>query len=233
MSLNYVAWVMALKTDALVFASVANNANFIVVAVAGLVIFHEEITWTKGVAVVFILAAMLFMVKYQKGIGTAPSLKSFSLLFIVFFAGGMSSVAEKWFKTALPDTSTHVYTFYSFLFSILLLLASRMLIRVPKDVAQTGASRAKKLLGFVPFGLVMGASVYGVTYFKTLANGYLDAVVIYPLNNGLTFVGSCLMAWACFKEKPNKYSIIGMVLVFIALLLSSGTAEEIVARIIG
>ena len=41
MSVNYVAWVMALKNDALVFASVANNANFIVAAVAGLVIFGE------------------------------------------------------------------------------------------------------------------------------------------------------------------------------------------------
>ena len=78
----------------------------------------------------------------------------------------------------------------------------------------------------------MGVAVYGVTYFKTVANDYLDTIVLYPLNNGLTFVGSCLMAWICFKEKPNKFSIIGMVLVFAALLLSSGTVAAIVERLV-
>jgi drug/metabolite transporter (DMT)-like permease len=156
-----------------------------------------------------------------------PRLYDFSLLLIVFFAGGMTSVTEKWFKTALPATSTHIYTFYGFLFSIALLVLARVFIRVPKAQLCEPGKRREKLVGFIPYSVVMGAAVYGVTYFKTLANEYLDTIVLYPLNNGLTFVGSCLMAWACFGEKPNRNSIIGMALVLSALLLSSGTAEAI------
>ena len=105
---------------------------FIVAAVAGLVIFGEEFSYSKGVAMLFILAALFFMIKYQKGFGGMPGLYDFSLLLLVFFAGGMTSVTEKWFKTALVGTSTHIYTFYSFLFSILLLLVARVFIRPPR-----------------------------------------------------------------------------------------------------
>ena len=180
----------------------------------------------------FILAALFFMIKYQKGFGGMPGLYDFSLLLLVFFAGGMTSVTEKWFKTALVGTSTHIYTFYSFLFSILLLLVARVFIRPPKEQTSEPAERKNKLIGFIPYAACMGVAVYGVTYFKTVANDYLDTIVLYPLNNGLTFVGSCLMAWICFKEKPNKFSIIGMVLVFAALLLSSGTVAAIVERLV-
>ena len=229
MSVNYVAWVMALKTDAIVFASVANNANFIVAAVGGMLFFSERLTAAKGIAMLLILVAMLFMIKYQKGVKGAPTLYDFFLLFLVFLMGGTTSITEKWFTRAAPELSSHVYTFYAFLFSIAVLLAARIFIRVPKGGG--AITQAEKLKSYLPFAVIMGISIYGVTYFKTYANNFLDTVVLYPLNNGLTMIGSCLMAWACFKEKPNKNSVIGMVIIFFALLLSSGVAESIVKGI--
>lgn len=223
MAVNYVAWVMALKGDAILFASTANNANFIVVAVVGVFVFREHVTLSKGVAMLLILAALLFMTKYQKGVGKTPGAYDFLLLFLVFLAGGISSVTEKCFTRTLPDVSAHVYTFYAFTFSIAILTVARLLVRIPQE--RTKIERKVTLRSFVPLAALMGVSIYGVTYFKTLANNYLDTIVLYPLNNGLTLVGSCIMAWLCFKEKPNKYSLAGMTLVFAALLLSSGTLE--------
>lgn len=228
MSVNYVAWVMALKTDAIVFASVANNANFIVVAVAGIFVFDEMLTWYKGAAIVLIIAAMFFMIKYQKGVGGVPKLRDFALLFTVFLAGGLSSVTEKCFARALPDVNSHIYTFYAFGFSILILSVARIFIRTPRE--NMTETKSQKLLAFIPHAAVMGVAIYGVTYFKTAANAHLETIVLYPLNNGLTFVGSCIMAWICFGERPNKNSIIGMLLVFCALLLSSGTVEKLIMR---
>ena len=226
MSVNYVAWVMALKTDAIIFASVANNANFIVAAVGGMLFFKENLTLSKGIAMVLILIAMFFMVKYQKSLHGAPTLYDFFLLFLVFLMGGITSLTEKWFTKAEPTLSSHIYTFYAFLFSILVLVIARIFIRAPHTAQKS--LQVEKLKSYLPYAVVMGISIYGVTYFKTYANNFLDTIVLYPLNNGLTMIGSCLMAWACFKEKPNKNSIIGMVIIFIALLLSSGVAEKII-----
>ena len=225
MSVNYVAWVMALKSDAILFASTANNANFIVVAIFGIFVFKEELTWTRAVAMAVILLALLFMTKYQKGIGKSPKLYDFVLLLLVFLAGGASSVTEKYFtKTpALKGVSPHLYTFYAFFFAVVLLSLLRPLMKGEPE--RTQEATRHKLLVFLPHALVMGIAIYGVTYFKTLSNKYLDTIVLYPLNNGLTLVGSCIMAWICFKEKPNKYSLVGMALVFFALLLSSGTVD--------
>lgn len=229
MSVNYVAWVMALKTDAIVFASTANNANFIVVGALGILVFNEHLSLYKGIAILLIFAAMFFMVKFQKGIGGAPKLRDAVLLLLVFLFGGFSSVTEKCFSKYVVGVSSHIYTFYAFLFAVLWLLAARIFIRPPKGV--NFAARKEKLVGFLPYAVVMGIAIYGVTYFKTLANSYLDTIVLYPLNNGLTLVGSCIMAWICFNEKPNKNSIIGMILIFLALLFSSGTAEKIIERL--
>jgi drug/metabolite transporter (DMT)-like permease len=220
---------MALKTDAIVFASTANNANFIVVGICGVLFFGEQVSLSKGLAVLFILVACIFMVKYQKGVGSAPRLRDAVLLFTVFLAGGLTSVTEKCFARFVPNVSSHLYTFYTFAFSILILLCVRIAARHPSGF--TVEQKREKIKLFLPYAAVMGFAIYGVTYFKTLANSYLDTIVLYPLNNGLTLVASALMAWACFGEKPNKNSIIGMFLIFSALLLSSGTAADILARL--
>ena len=71
----------------------------------------------------------------------------------------------------------------------------------------------------LPWICIMGGSLYGVTYFQALASTHMDAIVLYPLNNGLVLVASMLMSWLVLKEKPSRNSIIGAVLVFAALML--------------
>ncbi len=53
---------------------------------------------------------------------------------------------------------------------------------------------------------------------KTEAAKYLDAVYLYPLSQGLSFILSSLMAIKIFKEKINFKGIFGVILAFIGLL---------------
>ena len=66
----------------------------------------------------------------------------------------------------------------------------------------------------------MAVCFYSTTLFQTKASNLLDAVVMYPAYNGTLLVAGNLMAWLCFSEKPNKNSIIGVILVFTAIVLS-------------
>ena len=64
-----------------------------------------------------------------------------------------------------------------------------------------------------------GACLFANSFFKTLAAEHLDAVQLYPLNNGGAVILSLLMAAIFFKERINARCIIGICLSFGALLM--------------
>ena len=65
----------------------------------------------------------------------------------------------------------------------------------------------------------MAVCLFANSYFKSLAAQYLDAVKLYPLNQGSAVVLSLLMSPMLFKEKITAKCIIGIALSFVALLM--------------
>lgn len=215
LSVNYVVWVLSLKTDAYMFASAASSSGFVVAVLGGILLLGERLTLGKSAAILCILAAMWFMLRYQTEFSGRPAMKDLLLLVLVFFTQGISQLTQKQFTQALPDISAHVYTFWAFAISAGMLLVLRLFMRYPG----TRREEAVRVKGLLPWIGVMGGSLYGVTYFQALASMHMDAIVLYPLNNGLVLVASMLMSWFALKEKPSRNSIIGAVLVFAALML--------------
>ena len=216
LSVNYVAWVLALRTDAYMFASASSSAGFVVAVIGGILLLGETLTIGKTAAILCILAGMWFMLRYQIEFSGMPAVKDLLLLVTVFVTQGVSQLTQKMFTQALPDISAHVYTFWSFVISAGMLLVLRLFLRYPG----TKREETARLGGLLPWIAVMGSSLYGVTYFQALASTRMDAVVLYPLNNGLVLVASMLMSWLALKEKPSRNSIIGAALVFAALVLT-------------
>ena len=219
MTVNYTVWLMCLKTDAYMLATTANSASFIIAALCGVVMFDEKISYAKAVSFVLILAAVYFMVRYQvNNFQHRMKLKDFFILFMVFLSAGTNSVCQKAFTFNLEGFDRHLFTFYTFVFSCLILLMIRMFIRRKEESAQE--SHIKKMTKLLPLILYMGITLYGATFFQTTATTHLDAVVVYPLSSALGLVGGAFMAWLCFKERPSRDSIIGTVLSLSALVLS-------------
>jgi drug/metabolite transporter (DMT)-like permease len=214
---NYVVWVLSLRSGVYLLTSTANSANFIVAVFCAVVFFKESLPLPKILAIVFILLAIFFMGKYQTESQGKPKPLHILLLFLVFLTAGVSSVTQKWFTRTLPEISAHTFTFYSLLVSVVLLtIFSTVLPHKP-----TFKARTKSLSASIIWIVIMAIAFYGVTYFQTGASALLDAVVMYPMYNGLTLAGGCLMAWFCFKEKPSRNSVIGIILVFIAIMLQT------------
>ena len=69
------------------------------------------------------------------------------------------------------------------------------------------------------FVLIMAVCLFANSFFKTQAALHLDAVMLYPLNQGCAVVLSLLMSSILFKEKINAKCIIGICLSFVALLM--------------
>ena len=214
--LNYIVWVMSLKSGVYLMASASNSASFIVAAVGGLLFFSETLTLFKGLSILLILLAIFFMGRYQKESYGKPNTKYILLLATVFLTAGVSSITQKWFAKTHPDASAHTYTFYSLLISFVILLILSFFIKEQKTVKM----RIQNIKRLLPAITLMAVCFYGTTYFQSRASRLLETVVMYPLLNGLLLAAGSLMAWICFKESPNKNSIIGVILVFSAIMLS-------------
>ena len=66
----------------------------------------------------------------------------------------------------------------------------------------------------------MGLALFATSYFQTCAAKEVDAIILYPLLNALNLIGGSSMASLIFREKMSRDSVIGIVLVFGALLFS-------------
>lgn len=216
MGLNYVVWVLSLKSGVYLLASASNSASFIIAALSGIFLFGENITPAKIIAIVLILLAIFFMSLYQKEQRGKLKLVHAILLASVFLTAGISSVTQKWFTKNLPDTSVHLFTFYSLAISLVVLIPISLLLPNKKAFGK----RVTGLKKIFPSVAVMAVCFYGVTYFQTLASSLIDAVIMYPVYNGALLAAGSLMAWLCFSEKPSKNSIIGIIFVFAAIFLS-------------
>ncbi len=156
------------------------------------------------------------MLRFQVETKHTPKIKDAVILLLLFLSNGFVQVSQKWFAWMLPQVSNHVFTFYTFIVAIALLALFRLLSRYPgkKD------EQLPKIKSMMPWAVVMGVLLYVVVFFQTQAAATLDAVVLYPVSCGLTLTFSCLMAWMFFGEKPTPSAVIGMVLVFFALVTS-------------
>lgn len=213
-AINYVFWVLSLKGDAFVFVSAANASGFVVTVLGAVLFLKETLSLTKLGAIVVILFALFFMTRYQTETHGKLSLFDLGILLGVFLTQGVSQFAQKLFTSLLPNVSVHVFTFYSFVLSVVILAIIRAFVRSPK--AEKRVALGKQAFIMVAFS---AAAFYGSIYFQALASTIMDAVVLYPLSNGLSLVSGVVISWVFFKEKPNKNSIIGILLIFVALLL--------------
>lgn len=215
-ALSYIVWICALRTDAYVLASASNNSSFILVCLFGLLFFNESFSVFKGLATLLILLAIYFMVRYQTNKISRLCAKDYLVLFLVFLTNGLSLATQKWFTYTLPDTPKSLFTLYSFIFGLAFLFLMRPLFKTEKS-ARVQITGIKKL---IPILIPIGIAQYASVYFQTLASASLDAVVLYPVSSALSLVGGTLMAWAVFKEKPTRDTVIGIILLFSALVLS-------------
>lgn len=68
--------------------------------------------------------------------------------------------------------------------------------------------------------IIMSGSLFAVSLFQSLAAKTVDAIILYPLISGLSLAAGSIMSAILFKEKPDRNSIIGVLLVLSAVVLS-------------
>lgn len=214
MALFVIFWTLAVKTDVYMLVSASGSASFIVPAIIGCFLLGERITYTKMTSFLLILIALYFLLRYQIKLGGKISVKSLALLAGVLLSQGTNQSMQKVYVFYIGKDAS-AFTAWSFVFTVIALIVGKLIL------PRSEYSEDKKLVrdNFI-YILLMAAGLFGTSYFQTAAASRMDAIILYPLSSALSLVAGSTMASIFFKEKIKRDCVIGVIIVFLALILS-------------
>ena len=136
------------------------------------------------------------------------------LLLLIVISQGITQTTQKMYAM-YADKDISCYTLYMFIIAFFFFILIFPFFK--KDSKEKEHFMIK---GNTKYVLIMGLALFATSYFQTCAAKEVDAIILYPLLNALNLIGGSSMASLIFREKMSRDSVIGIVLVFGALLFS-------------
>ena len=215
-----VSWLLSVRTGAYMMVEVFLLIGVIVPIVLCRILFAEAIGYWQIIGIAVLLVAVFIMCTYNNSVKGKLSLGSLALLLICGLSNGFADFSQKLFVRTRPDGSVTMFNFYTYVFAAAALLIAYVIFR--KIDEKNGNEPRAPFQVIKPiwiYVLIMAACLFANSFFKTRAAQYLDAVQLYPLNQGCSVMLSLLMSSIVFKEKVNAKCILGICLSFMALLM--------------
>ena len=215
-----VSWLLSVKSGAYMMVEVFLLLGVIVPILLCRIFFGEEIGVWQIVGIALLLVAVFIMCTYNVSLKGKMRPMSFVLLFLCGLAHGVADFSQKLFVKLEPEGSVAAFNAYTYVFAAVVLFLAYFVFRAVDKRRGEAPRSVGRIIGSIwYYVLIMAACLFANSYFKTLAAQKLDAVLLYPLNQGAAVVLSLLMAAIFFKEKINAKCIVGISLSFVALLL--------------
>ena len=215
MTLFWTVWILALRTDAYMLVSVCGSASFIVPCLFGVLFLDESFSMYKLIAFILILCSLYFLLRYNFKLKGKLSTKQILLLILIIISQGIYQTTQKMYSVYAGNKDTSLYTLYMLFVSFLVFVIISPFVK--KDANNQKNPVIKNNLKYI---VLMGLALFATTYFQTLAAKEIDAIILYPILSALGLTGSSIMSSAIFKEKMSRDSVIGIALVFCALIFS-------------
>lgn len=211
-SIFVITWMECVKTGALVMIDIFLTAGVAIPMIGGTMLLNENMRPAQWIGFLILIFGIIIMCGYNNSIKGRMTSKLFFLLILLGASNGFASLAQKMFVEFCNNTSTLVFNFYTYLFSMIIL--GTPLIFNP-TVFATNIKNTKSMLSI----LIISICMYLNLMFKTLAGIHLSTAQIYPLCQGLALINSSIIAAVFFDEKINFRAILGMAVSFVALLV--------------
>ena len=215
-----VSWLLSVKTGAYMMVEVFLLLGTIVTIGFCRVFFSEAVSIWQIVGILLLLASVYIMCTYNSGIKGKMKPRALILLLLCGLANGTADFSQKIFIKMVPDGSVLAFNFYTYVFAAAVLLMVCIFFR--RAESKKNAELRSPLSIVKPiwiYVLVMAVCLFANSLFKTKAAQYLDAISLYPLNQGCGVVLSLLMSSIIFKERINLKCIVGICIAFAALLM--------------
>lgn len=215
-----VSWLLSVRTGAYMMVEVFLLLGVIVPIALCKAFFGEDVGIWQIVGIAVLLVAVFIMCTYNSAVKGKMKVGSFMLLLLCGLSNGISDFSQKLFVKMRPEGSPAAFNFYTYVFAAVALALAYIVFR---HVDMKGEQKPRSPIAVIKpiwlYVLVMAVCLFANSFFKTLAAQRLDAILLYPLNQGCAVVLSLLMASLIFKEKINAKCIVGICLSFVALLM--------------
>lgn len=209
-----VMWLVCIKRSAYMMLDIFLMLGGLIPLIVSSIFFDENIKPTQWFGFCVLVIAVILMCAYNNSIKAKITLPTFLLLVVCGIANGIADSSQKLFVKIIPDGSAAAFNLYTYVFAAIILIISYAVVRKPATAPKV--LNLKKISGYI---LIMGICLFANSYFKTLAAGYLSAVLLYPLNQGCALILSAVMSASLFKEKLTPKAVIGIITAFAGLLI--------------
>ena len=211
-----VTWLISVKKSAYMMLDIFLMLGVLIPLSASSLFFSESIKPTQWLGIIVLFIAVVIMCAYNNDIKTKLTFPALILLLICGIANGFADFSQKLFVKALNGIPVELFNFYTYLFSLIALLAFCVLSPAEQTLSFLPKKEKKKVLIYV---LIMSVFMFLNTYFKTRAAVYLDSVILYPLHQGGSLLLSSFMSAVLFGEKITPRALTGIMLAFISLII--------------
>lgn len=209
-----VMWLVCIKRSAYMMLDIFLMLGGLIPLIVSSIFFDENIKPTQWFGFCVLVIAVILMCGYNNSIKAKITLPTFLLLVVCGIANGIADSSQKLFVKIIPDGSAAAFNLYTYVFAAIILIIAYAVVRKPATAPKV--LNLKKISGYI---LIMGICLFANSYFKTLAAGYLSAVLLYPLNQGCALILSAVMSASLFKEKLTPKAVIGIITAFAGLLI--------------
>ena len=227
-SLFVVSWMMAARSGAYMMVDVFLTVGVIIPMVMMRILFSEAIRVNQWLGFALLVIAAAIMCSYNNKIKKKVSPASLLLLVAVGIFSGACDFAQKLFNelfvtegssSALPA----VFNLYSYLFSaaVLAIFFVALSVKSKKPLPEIRAQSRELLSHTYLYIPIMAICLFGHSYFKTLAGGYLTTAELYPLNSGASLILTSLMSHFFFGERITPRCAIGLAVTFAGLIVAN------------
>jgi drug/metabolite transporter (DMT)-like permease len=214
-NLTVLVFIKTMENGPLSYSSLFSSCSFIVPIIAGLAF------WNESISIYQIIGASVMAVSFYLGVNNKSSTQSkVNGKWIIFGAltllcNGTLGVLQKEHQLITPGKQINEFLIVAFLTSALISCILFSYLNFIKG-EKPGFAVNFKVLGLAVFSAIFAAvGNKGVMYLS----GNMPGTILFPIVNGGIVILSTIISVLFFRERLNKYELIGLFTGIVSLVL--------------
>ena len=206
-------YALALKSGPFSISCLMVNLSMVLPAVFSVVFLDEKLTVLKVIGVLLCITALVLNTKKDN---VKANFKWFLYVFLAFLSTGSISIVQKLYAKSPVAGELPQFLFLGYLVAFLITFIFVLAQKVNKNEGEFKITKSN--LMFI-FGIVICLGAF--QYFCTMANSFIDAIVLNPSVSGLSTMFLSISGVIVFKEHLSKRQILSICIGFLAIVLIS------------
>ena len=214
-----VSWLMSVNNSAYMMVEVFVMGGVFVPLILCWIFNGEPISVPQAIAGLMLVFAVYCMCSDGKKTKGKMTSRNLILLIICAISSGLSDFSQKVYVNSFASSSIALFNMYTYLFAAIILAVCYFVFKSKEKDEDKQKTLSTVVRPIFPHILIMAFCLFLNAYFKTLSSKYLDAILLYPVSQGLAVVFSLIMSVTLFNEKINFKGILGIIIALVSVIL--------------